>query len=77
MNLKNLEGTRPNIYLERVRKIMKTAVRIAGVPGEIQTKHLLNTSLECYFHTDLPNFVFFLWRYLTMITVLSLCNVKW
>jgi hypothetical protein len=38
----------PSISLEGLRKTMKTAVMIAGVPVRIQTKHLLNTSLDCY-----------------------------
>jgi hypothetical protein len=35
-----------SIFLEELRKTMKTSVRIAGVPAETQTEHLPNTSLE-------------------------------
>jgi hypothetical protein len=36
MNLKDLEGSRPNICLEKLRKIMKTAVRISSVQAGIK-----------------------------------------
>jgi hypothetical protein len=35
----------PGIYLEGLRKIMKTLVRIASIPVESETKHLLSTHL--------------------------------
>lgn len=34
-------------------------VRIAAVPGKVQTKHLPNTSLEHYFYTNLFGVIIF------------------
>jgi hypothetical protein len=37
----------PGIYLEEL-KGKKTSIRVAGVPAEIRTEQLWNTSLERY-----------------------------
>jgi hypothetical protein len=39
-------------YLDELRRTTKTSVRIASVPYEIQTEHLLNMSLQHYQHTN-------------------------
>jgi hypothetical protein len=38
----------PHIYMEGLRKTMKTSSKITGALAEIQTEHLLNTSQKCY-----------------------------
>jgi hypothetical protein len=35
-----------SIFLKGLRKVMKTSVRIVGIPAEIQTGHFLITGLE-------------------------------
>jgi hypothetical protein len=35
----------PGIFLEGLKKIMKTLVRIACIPVESETKHFLSTNL--------------------------------
>jgi hypothetical protein len=53
MNLEGFSGKRPwpdrgIIYLEKLKMLTKSSVRIAGVPVEIRTKHHPNISLEHY-----------------------------
>jgi hypothetical protein len=40
------------IYMEALRKKTRNLFQDIQVPTEIQTKHLLNTSLECYCQTN-------------------------
>lgn len=42
----------PGYYLEELRRTTKTSVRIASVPHEIRTEHLLNISLQQYQYTN-------------------------
>jgi hypothetical protein len=41
----------PYIFLDGLRKSLRTSIRAATALFEIRTKHLLNTNLERYLHT--------------------------
>lgn len=40
-------------FPEDTKENYNNLVRIVGIPAEIHARHFLNTSLECYFYTNM------------------------
>jgi hypothetical protein len=52
---------KPSIRLVKVRKIIKTSVRIVGSLVEIQIGNLIKTSAQCYHYTNMLGWMMTKW----------------